>query len=249
MIAVVTGASSGIGRDIAVELGKRGYFIYGIARDKQRLESLGNELTNGFTPIVMDLSDPDNCIKLFDVLKDEKINVFVNNAGFGVYGDFREASLERELRMIDLNIKALHILTRLFADKFVRDGSGIVLNVASTAGFMMGPLLSSYYASKAYVLRYSQGVAEELRHINPCVRVCVLCPGPVKTSFDSTAGVGNSFKGAKSCDVAKYAVKKMLHGKRIIIPGITNKLLVTASRFVPEWLLARINRNIQRKKA
>ncbi|MBR2404526.1 MAG: SDR family NAD(P)-dependent oxidoreductase, partial [Clostridia bacterium] len=164
------------------------------------------------------------------------------------YGSFETLALERELDMINLNISALHILTKLFAAKFLADGSGLIINVASTAGFMMGPLLSSYYATKAYVLRLSEAIDEETRRKNANVRVSVLCPGPVCTGFDKAAGVSSSMKGHTPDYVAKYAVTKALGGKRIIIPGLSNKLLVLFSRFIPSKLLSKINYMIQSTK-
>ena len=150
--------------------------------------------------------------------------------------------------MININIRSLHILTKLFTQKFLKQGYGKILNVASSAGFMAGPLLSSYYASKAYVLRLSEAVDEEVRRVNKNITVSVLCPGPVNTEFNDVAGVSFALGGLSSQYVAGYAIKKMLKGKRIIIPGFSMKLLVFFSRFVPEKLLTKITYNIQRKK-
>lgn len=249
MKAVVTGASSGIGCDFVKILCGMGYKVYGVARRENRLNKLADEMHGNFIPIAMDISSEDNCFELYNMLKDEKIDIFINNAGFGIFGSFAETDLKRELDMININIKSLHILTKLFAKKFLSDGCGRILNVASSAGFMMGPLLSSYYASKAYVLRFSEAIDEELMRINPNVRVSVLCPGPVNTEFDSVANVSFSLKGLDSRYVANYALKKLLSGKRVIIPGFTVKLLVFFSRFVPERLLSKITYNIQKKKS
>lgn len=248
MKAVVTGASSGIGMDISKVLINKGYTVYGVARREDKLTELFNQYPQNFVPVVMDLSVESNLYKLCDMLENEAIDIIVNNAGFGVFGLFTETNLERELEMIDINIKSLHILTKLFVSKFVGQGRGRVLNVASSAGFMMGPKLSSYYASKAYVLRLSEAVDEEVRRINKKITVSVLCPGPVKTEFDKVANVSASLGGLESHYVAEYAVKKMLRGKRVIIPGFSVKLLVFFSRFVPGRLLSKITYAIQSKK-
>lgn len=248
MKAIVTGASSGIGRDMCHVLDDMGYEIYGVARREDRLAELGEKLKVKFTPVVMDLSDMANVYKLYEITKDENIDILINNAGFGVYGFFTETNLDRELNMIDINIRTLHILTKLYTKKFVSQGYGRILNVASSAGFMMGPKFSSYYASKAYVLRLTEAVDEEVRRQNKKVTLSVLCPGPVKTEFDSVADVSFSIGGLESEYVAKYAVKKMLKGKRVIIPGFSIKLLVFSSRFVPEKLLSKITYKIQSKK-
>lgn len=248
MIAVVTGASSGIGREFAKILCGRGYVVYGVARRKERLLNIAEETGKNFIPVVLDLSSEMDCFELYDMLKDEKIDLVINNAGFGLFGKFADTPLEREMEMINVNVRGVHILTKLFAGKFLKDGSGRILNVASSAGFMMGPLLSAYYASKAYVLRLSEAVDEELKRCNKNVRVSVLCPGPVKTEFDSVANVSFSLKGLDSRYVASYALKKMFAGKRVIIPGFTVKLLVFFSRFVPDGVLSKITYHIQKKK-
>lgn len=248
MKAIVTGASSGLGRDMAKILINMGFKVYGIARRKDKLNELCKIFGNSFIPVEMDLSKEENLYKLCDNLKNEDIDILINNAGFGVYGEFCETDLEKELKMIDVNIRSLHILTKLFSKKFLNQGYGKILNVASSAGFMAGPYLSSYYASKAYVLRLSEAADEELRRKNKNVTVSVLCPGPVKTEFDAVANVKNSLSGLNSFYVAEYAIRKMLKGKRIIIPGFSTKLLVFFARFVPEKLLTKITYNIQRKK-
>lgn len=248
MKAIVTGASSGIGKDISIILANMGYTVYGVARREDKLSDLQKTMGSSFVPVVLDLSQKENAYKLFEITKDEEINILVNNAGFGVYGSFTQTDLERELEMIDINISALHILTKLFCKKFLTQGFGRILNVASSAGFMMGPLLSSYYASKAYVLRFTEAVDEEVRRQNKNVTLSVLCPGPVKTEFDKVAHVKSGLGGLTSQYVAEYAVKKMLKGKRIIIPGFSTKFLVFFSRLVPGKLLSKITYKIQSKK-
>jgi short-subunit dehydrogenase len=224
-----------------------GFTVYGIARREERLKEI-KEKYDSFIPVEMDLSIEENIYKLYKNLENEDIDIFINNAGFGVFGSFVNTDINKELDMININIRSLHILTKLFSQKFLKQGYGKILNVASSAGFMAGPLLSSYYASKAYVLRLSEAVDEELRRQNKNVTVSVLCPGPVRTEFDEIAGVSFALSGLESSYVALYAIRKMLKGKRVIIPGFSMKLLVFFSRFVPGRLLTKITYNIQRKK-
>ena len=248
MKAIVTGASSGIGRDMSRVLASLGFTVYGVARRKDRLEELQKELGEIFIPVEMDLSKEENLYKLFESMQNEDIDIIVNNAGFGIFGAFHKTDLQRELDMLDVNIRSLHILTKLFSQKFLKQGHGKILNVGSSAGFMAGPLLSSYYASKAYVLRLSEAVDEEMRRQNKNVTVSVLCPGPVKTKFDEVADVRFSLKGLDSFYVAEYAIRKMFKGKRVIIPGFTMKLLVFFSRLVPAGVLTKITYHTQKRK-
>lgn len=248
MKAIVTGASSGIGRDMVRVLCNMGFKVYGIARREDRLKELRGELGDDFIPIEMDLSVDKNIYDFYDKIKNEDIDIFINNAGFGMFGSFDKTDLTKELDMIDINIRSLHILTKLFARKFLAQGYGKILNVASSAGFMAGPKLSTYYATKAYVLRLSEAVDEEIRRQNKNVTVSVLCPGPVKTEFDSVANVSFSLKGLDSFYVAEYAIRRMLKGKSVIIPGFSMKLLLFFSRFVPEKLMTKITYHIQSKK-
>ena len=248
MKAIVTGASSGIGRDMSRVLASLGFTVYGVARRKDRLEELQKELGEIFIPVEMDLSKEENLYKLFESMQNEDIDIIVNNAGFGIFGAFHKTDLQRELDMLDVNIRSLHILTKLFSQKFLKQGYGKILNVGSSAGFMAGPLLSSYYASKAYVLRLSEAVDEEMRRQNKNVTVSVLCPGPVKTEFDEVADVRFSLKGLDSFYVAEYAIRKMFKGKRVIIHGFTMKLLVFFSRLVPAGVLTKITYHTQKRK-
>lgn len=249
MTALITGAGSGIGREIARVLSEMGYNIIAVGRRRERLEQLENEIDTDVTIYSYDLSDRKQCFELFEKTKECDIDIVINNAGCGVFGKFCSTELDRELSMIDTNIKAVHILTKLFVQKFVSEGRGRILNVASSAGYMMGPFLSSYYASKAYVLRLSQAIDRELEREGSAVRVHTLCPGPVESEFDKAAGVKNSFSGLSCSYVAKYTVDKMLKGKSVIVPGFGMKLSLAATRFVPDNLLSLITYNVQKKKA
>jgi short-subunit dehydrogenase len=248
MKALVTGASSGIGRDMAEYLSNQGYELILTARRKDRLEEVQRDLKTNSRIICADLSDPQACIDLYEQVKDEKIDVLINNAGFGLFGAFDTTDLQEELRMMDTNIKAVHILTKLFLKDMKARDSGYILNVASSAAFQPGPLLSSYYASKAYVLRLTQAVYEELRRAKSHVSVSALCPGPVRTEFDSVAGVRFSLNGLESRDVAAYALKKMFARKLVIVPGIVMKLLHFSIRLMPDKLILRTAYRFQHKK-
>ncbi len=248
MNILITGASSGIGRDMAQILHKTGHKLYLVARREKLLQELKNQLDNKPEIIVLDLSVEENCFRLYESLKDKNIDVLINNAGFGVFGEFTKVSLERELEMIDLNIRSLHILTKKFLQDFQKRNSGYILNVASSAAFLPGPLLSSYYATKAYVLRLTTAVYEELRRQKSRVYIGALCPGPVDTEFNKTAGVTFNLKSLKSIDVADYAIKKMFKRKLIIIPGFIMKMGAFFQRFAPTKLLLKISYNIQKSK-
>ena len=248
MKILITGASSGIGREMARILHKSGHQLYLVARREKMLLELKAQLDNSPEIIVSDLSSKENCIALYESLKDENIDILINNAGFGVFGDFLETDLSRELSMLDVNIRALHILTKKFLADFVARDSGFIMNVASSAAFLPGPLLSSYYASKAYVQRLTLAIHEELRHRGSNVRISALCPGPVDTEFNQTAGVKFNLKSLTAESVAKYALSKMFKGKLVIVPGTIIRLGVFFQRFLPTKLLLRISYNIQKAK-
>lgn len=249
MKALITGASSGIGRDIARILSSRGYDLILVARRKDKLERLKNELKTEVTIISMDVSSTFNCTKLYNKVKKEDIDILVNNAGFGLFGEFVSTDLDKELDMIDVNIKAVHTLTKLFLNDFVKKDKGYILNVASSAAFLPGPLMSTYYSTKAYVLRLTSSIAEELRRKKSNVYIGALCPGPVNTEFNNVAGVKFAIKSLESYDVAEYAIKKMFKRKKIIIPGISVKIGTFLTRFIPYELQSRISYSIQKKKS
>ena len=176
------------------------------------------------------------------------LEIVINNAGFGLFGEFLETDLDEELRMIDTNIRAVHILTKLAVQDFAKRGHGYILNVASSAGFLPGPLMATYYATKNYVLRLTQALREELRHRNSAVKVCALCPGPVDTEFNKVAGVRFALNGLDAKRVAREAVDGMFAGKTVIVPGLAMKAMTVARHFAPDSLLARITYHFQHKK-
>lgn len=249
MKALITGASSGIGRDMARYLASLNYDLIIVARREDRLNELKNELKNiNVKCISADLSNEDEVKNLYEITKDENIDMLINNAGFGLAGEFVKTDLDTEMKMVDTNVKALHILTKLFLKDFVERDSGIILNVASSASFMSGPLLSTYYATKNYVLRLSEAIYEELRQKKSKVSISVLCPGPVNTEFNDVANVKFALDGLPSEYVAKLGVDKALKGKLIIIPGAIIKLGIFFRRFVSEKFLLKISYRIQKKK-
>ena len=249
MLALVTGASSGIGRDMARELSRRGYDLIITARRRDRLEELAEKLPTRVRVIEMDLSRADNCRRLHELTAEEPVDVLINNAGFGVFGAFEESDLERELEMLDINIRATHMLTKLYLRDFLRRGEGMILNVSSSAAYLPGPLLSSYYASKAYVLRLTEAIHEELRRKGSAVYIGALCPGPVKTEFDRVAGVHFSVKGMDSGRVARYALDQMFRRRMVIIPGAQMKLARQMTRLLPQQMLLRAAWHLQERKA
>lgn len=248
MKALVTGASSGIGRDIAIYLGELGYDLILVSRDEARLNETASKIKTQVDIYPTDLSRKENCFKLYDKFKDENIVLLVNGAGFGLFGNTWETDIQKELKMIDLNITAVHILTKLFLQDMVKKDRGRILNISSSAGFLAGPVLNTYYASKNYVTKFTLGIYEELRRAGSHVHISCLCPGPVDTNFNKVAGGSFTMKALSSEYVARYAVDKFLDGKLIIIPGFTVRLGVFFNKFLSYKLSLKIVYNIQKKK-
>ena len=250
MKALITGASSGIGKDMARYLASLGHDLILVARRKERLEELQKELKVKVRIIPLDLEKEENCYQLYEQVKKEDIDILINNAGFGLFGMFDKTDLNRELEMIDLNIKAVHILTKLFLQDFVKKDRGYILNVASSAGFLAGPRLNTYYATKNYVLKLTMAIYEELRHQNSHVVISALCPGPVATEFNKVAHGKFSLKEMPSPKVAKIAIDKLFKKKLLIIPGLSNKVGIFLARFLPyKWQLKFVYQIQKRKSA
>ncbi len=255
MIALITGASSGIGKDISIELAKKKFDVILVARNEEKLVKLKDYIEKNFNVKayvkICDLSFKENCIKLHDEIFKEFncIDILVNNAGFGTCGYFTETDLDKELKMIDTNISALHILMKLFLKDMVKENKGRILNVASIAGFMPGPLMSTYYSSKAYVVRLSQSVKQELIMMHSKVKINCLCPGPVNTNFNKVADVKFSISGQSSKFVAKVAVWKLLNNWMCLIftniPIFLYRIIV---KILPDQFSAFLNFFMQRKK-
>lgn len=248
MLALITGASSGIGRDISYYLASLGHDLILVARRKDRLLEIKENVNVNVEIIVMDLLIEKNVFNLYDKVKDKNIGILINNAGFGLFGMFSKTDLTRELEMIDLNIKTYHILTKLFLRDFMEKDQGYILNVCSSAGFLVGPRLNTYYATKNYITKLTMGIYEELRHQDSHVHISLLCPGPVATEFNKVAHGVFSLKEMSSKKVAKYGIDKMFKNKLIIVPGWSIKLGLFFNRFIPWKLSMVISYHIQKRK-
>ena len=247
MRALITGASSGIGRDIAKELARRGYDIVIVARSEDKLNELKNEINNVKVEVIpMDISNLDNCKELYN--KVGYVEILVNNAGFGLFGKFNTTDIDREMEMVDLNVKSLHYLTKLFLKDMVEKDKGYILNVASIAGHLPGPFISTYYATKHYVFNLSESINEELKKDRSHVRVGTLNPGPVETNFNKVANVKFNLSSLTSEYVAKYTVDRMLKGKTDITPGFGVRCTRFFAKVVPDTLMAKIVYNTQKKR-
>ena len=254
---LVTGGTTGIGYEMARCLAGLGADLVVVARSAPRLAEMKKQFEREFGVIVRviekDLSQKGAVEEVYrDVQKSpSKIEALVNNAGFGGWGKFSETDLTTELEMIQLNVTALTHLTKLFVKDMVRAGRGRILNVASTAGFQPGPLMAVYYATKAYVLSFSEALSEELRGTG--VTVTALCPGPTRTEFGKRSGMGKThlFSGPlvmSAADVAREGVRAMEKGSALIVPGLTNKAMTFSLRLSPRSLVRRLVHGIQQKR-
>ena len=246
MKALITGTSSGMGRDMAKILSQKGYDLILVARDEKKLEEVKKQLKTETKIVVMDISKEENCKKIYEENKD--IDILINNAGFGDCGHFEETSLDKDIQMIHTNIIAYHILTKLYLKEMIKKDSGKILNVASIAGFMPGPLMTTYYSTKNYVVRFSESIREELRRKKSKVQISILCPGPVDTNFNKVADVEFALKGLSSEYVAKYAINKFFKGKFYIVPGWKIKLARIGAKLAPASFVAKISYNMQKRK-
>lgn len=240
--ALITGASSGIGYELARVFAREKYNLVLVARNEKKLQEIAAELTKAHgvqvTVLAKDVSLLDSATEIYDSLKQKNIavDVLVNNAGFGDFGFFTETKWEKELEMINLNMTALTALTKLFVGDMVKRKSGKILNVASTASFQPGPLMAVYYATKAYVLSFSEAISNELSGTG--VTVTALCPGPTESGFQAAADMKDSklVKGKKlptSQEVAEYAYKALMSGKVVAVHGLMNKIMAQSVRYSP----------------
>ena len=248
MRALITGASSGIGRSFAYLLADMGYDLILVARRKNKMESIKESVNVNVDIYSIDISTTFNCHKLYNKVKNENIDIIINAAGFGLIGDFKDTNLDRELDMVDLNIKAVHTLTKLFLKDFVKKDKGYILNVASIAAFEPGPLMATYYATKAYVHNLTTAINYELKKTKSNVYVGCLNPGPVDTEFNKVAQVKFNLKSQSIDYVAKYALYKMFKKKKIIIPGIRIKMVYLASKILPLNIVLNYTYKAQEKK-
>ena len=256
--ALITGASSGIGQEFAKLLHAEGYKLVLVARNRSRLEEFAKQLDPegkaGIRIVPKDLSAISAAAELGAELSTVgvEIDLLVNNAGFGMWGPFVEMAAEREIEMVQLNVVSVTTLTKEFLPGMVKRGRGGVLNVASTAAFQPGPLMAVYYASKAYVLSFSEALANEVKGTG--VHVTALCPGPVETGFQKAAKMEDSklvasgqvkMMDARTVAVAGY--RGLLAGKAIVIPGFQNRLMANSIRFLPRGLVTTVVRKAQER--
>jgi short-subunit dehydrogenase len=254
--ALITGASSGIGYELSKIFAKDGYNLVLVSRNKQKLEGIAEEIEkqNNITAKVIskDLSKNSASQELYDAIVSDgiEIDVLVNNAGFGINGKFVDFKPEKHLELIQLNLTSLTHLCHLFGSDMIKRRSGSILNVASTAAFQAGPLMSTYYASKAYVLSLSEALNNEFAYDG--VKVSVLCPGPTDTEFADRADMSSSkiinvpwIMAATK--VAETGFSGLMRGKKIIIPGFMNRLLAFSVRLIPRSILVLITRSLNQK--
>lgn len=254
---LITGASSGIGYELASVFAKHHHNLILVARSKEKLESLRAEIEKNFQVVaevvVQDLSKPGSAEELFKTLqkKNMKVDILVNNAGFGDHGFFLNADSQKLEEMINLNVLTLTKLTRLFLPEMVENKYGKILNVASTAAFQPGPLMSVYYATKSYVLSFTEGLHEELKGTG--VSATALCPGPTISGFQEVANVSNialmkAMKLPTSKDVAEFGYEALMADKAVAIHGFMNTVLAKTSSFVPRSVVRRLVMKLQEKR-
>ncbi|MBR0090996.1 MAG: SDR family oxidoreductase [Lachnospiraceae bacterium] len=247
--ACITGASSGIGREFARQLSAQGFDLILVARSENKLKEVAAKCNTDCEVFVCDLSRTEECNRLLAYLSDREIAMFINNAGFGNIGLFEENDIARDLEMIDVNVRAMHILAHGILKQMKKRDRGYLLNVASVAGLMPGgPLMATYYATKAYVVSLTNAIAEELNHAESRVRVFALCPGPVDTEFNDVAGVKFSLPGISARNCVRACLKDMRKGKTVIVPGLTVRALQTGAKFMPRKMLMKVLMKGQKKK-
>ncbi len=251
MTALITGASSGIGMEIARLLAGCGIKVIITGRNTEQLNILRDEIgAKKCKVFTADLANKNECFALYEKVKKYDIDILINNAGFGLFGCFSDTDLNKELEMINVNCSALHILTKLFLRDFTAKDKGYILNVASSAGFMPGPMMSTYYATKNYAVTLTEAIHEELSVSGSNVYIGAFCPGPVYTDFNSRAGVkSSSTKGISADYAAKYAIYHMFKRKMIIIPTLHMKLAVYGSGLVPDGIMLKFVSYFQSKKS
>ncbi|HSI91840.1 MAG TPA: SDR family oxidoreductase, partial [Adhaeribacter sp.] len=235
---------------------QKGFNLVLVARQEEKLQQLAQKFQEQYkvkvTVVAQDLTKPDAPARIFETLKAEDIpvEILVNNAGFGEYGFFEEISLQRQLDMMQVNMRALVHLSRLFLEQLSKTSEGKILNIASTAAFQPGPLMAVYFATKAFVLSFSEAIANELKQRN--VTVTALCPGPTSTGFERQANLegSNLFAGklASAAEVAKAGYDALMAGETVIIPGVKNKIMALSTRLAPRRFVTSLVRYLQEKK-
>lgn len=246
---LITGASSGIGCELAKLFAKDGYNLVLIARDEKKLKEIKNYLKVNFnievTLIKKDLAKLEAAKEIFDEIQESgiEIDILINNAGAGYCGLFHEINIEKDIQMLQLNINSLTYLTKLFSREMVKKKKGKILNVASTGAYQPGPYIAVYYASKAYVLSFSEAIENELKDYG--ITVSVLCPGATKTEFSKNAGKKDIKNSMSAEAVASIAYREFKRGKRLIVPGNKNKLAILFSKIASGRISAKVVRKIQ----
>ena len=253
--ALITGASGGLGLSFVNIFARDGYDLVLVARNAERLEEIKKQIEKEYnvkaTVVAKDLCKPEGAQEVYDATRNSgiKVDVLVNNAGFGDFGEFHKSDINKQIRMVDLNCTALMHLCHLYIPDMIKNGGGNILNVDSIAAFQPGPLMSVYYATKAFVLSFSQALHRELKGTG--VKVTALCPGPIRTNFDAAADLGESglFKNLKVWDpdvVAQFGYKNMKRGKAVCVCGFMNKIIVFANRFAPRALVREMVYHLQK---
>ncbi len=244
MLAIITGASSGLGEEFAVQLDKMGYDTVLVARREDKLLKVKEKLTNNCIVVPMDLSIRENCFELFKKFPDA--HVLINNAGFGKFGAMEDSDICADMQMLDINVNSQYILQKLYFTEFMKKGEGRILNTASAAAFMAGPYFALYYATKSFVLRISQAAHREAKGTG--VTVSAFCPGSIDTEFNSVAGTTSSSKPISKEKAVAIALKGMFKGKAIIIPSFKIKMAFIMSKLMPETLLTEFSYRVQKKR-
>ena len=253
---IITGASSGIGLNLAHVFAKNNHNLILVARNKKALSLLKEKLNLLYKIdikiIPLDISGEVGAINLYKIVKEKKlkVDILINNAGIGYHGNFLEKDTQADMNLINLNIVTPTILTKLFLQDMIKVGKGKIFNIASTASFQSGPLMSVYYGTKSYLLNFSEGIAEEVR--NSDIKIVTLCPGPTKTAFEKMdkieKGLFKNFHIADPEDVAKYLYKNINTKKDILIHGKLNKFMVAFTKFIPRKINLNLIKKIQQKK-
>ena len=252
-LALITGGSSGLGEDFARIHAGRGGDLVLVARREERLQALADELRREsgakVQVLARDLATPGAGMELIEELGDQKIEILINNAGFGAHGFFADQDWESIRDMIHLNIETLTALAHGVLPGMVERASGSILNVASMAGFIPGPLQAVYYATKAYVLSFSEALANEVRGRG--VVVSALCPGATETEFFDRAGMDGVFARkmgvASSRKVAEFGYRSLMRAKTVAVPGFANRFMMHSLRLTPRWLATRLSRATMEK--
>ena len=250
--SIVTGGASGLGFEFVKLLLIDKYNVVVIDNDKKELNNIKSKINFKHNKKIIlmhkDLSNPDSSIEIFKELKNKNIEVLINNAGFGLFGKFKDTNWKIERNMIMVHVMCTTEMTKLFLNNMIENKKGRILNMASLAAFQPGPLMSVYYSTKAFILHFSESIANELKGSG--VSVTVLCPGQTRTNFQKKVSSREkkiNFNFSTAEEVAKYGYEAMMNGKTIAIPGIINKILSTIHRFIPRSLATKLMRKIQEK--